>query len=196
MLLYIFCIFVCGFARRPWPEVNAVCGAMAWKSLGPAAICFKRWRLKAAHAVLSIFQRVRPQSQNSGHVTRRHQPVRARHRGCVCRAPSASLCCSVSARAEQQQTAEPDDFTDAEKGSLARSLSMELSAAGDRIFAAEAILKRRVRKVSLRRRLALQMLAAVGTARNGTAQIHRLRVLIHLYGGPVVNEYLWIDSQR
>ncbi len=56
-----------------------------------------------------------------------------------------------------------------ETGSIVRARKMELSAAGDRIFAAEAILKRRVRKVShSRRRPACfdfpQMLAAVSTA--------------------------------
>lgn len=48
---------------------------------------------------------------------------------------------------------------------------MELSAAGDRIFAAEAILKRRVRKVrsSLPARLgSLQMLAAAGRRWSGS----------------------------
>lgn len=41
--------------------------------------------------------------------------------------------------------------TDTETGSSVRVWNMELSAAGDRIFAAEAILKRRVRKVSYSR---------------------------------------------
>lgn len=50
---------------------------------------------------------------------------------------------------------------------------MELSAAGDRIFAAEAILKRRVRKVRSSRRLparfdSLQMLAAAGRRWSGS----------------------------
>lgn len=58
-------------------------------------------------------------------------------------------------------------------GSLVRVWNMELSAAGDRIFAAEAILKRRVRKVS---RLSpaccgrLQMLATASTYRHGSLQ--------------------------
>lgn len=53
---------------------------------------------------------------------------------------------------------------------------MELSAVGDRVFAAEAILKRRVRKVSYSPACFdfKQMLAAVSTA---ALRVHRLRAV-------------------
>lgn len=46
-------------------------------------------------------------------------------------------------------TAQDLSIASAEEPVSAVPLKMELSAAGDRVFAAEAILKRRVRKVSL-----------------------------------------------
>lgn len=63
-----------------------------------------------------------------------------RGRVCVCVCEFGSLLHS---------TAQDLSIASAEEPISAVPLKMELSAAGDRVFAAEAILKRRVRKVSL-----------------------------------------------
>ena len=74
---------------------------------------------------------------------------------------------------------------------LVRARKMELSAVGDRVFAAEAILKRRVRKVSYSSPACFdfpQMFwPRLGSARLGSAPVHRLRAVflrpMLCYGG-------------